>query len=97
MINIESMKIDKNNIYVNIIFISIFLIFLDAYEIFSIPISWIGLSFLLIPIVLEGKAIVNKGLIKNVKSLSSNQTKIVFLFYLTSVILSFTYTNTDYS
>ena len=48
MINIESMKIDKNNIYVNIIFISIFLIFLDAYEIFSIPISWIGLSFLLI-------------------------------------------------
>ena len=38
----------------------------------------------------------NKGLIKNVKSLSSNQTKIVFLFYLTSVILSFTYTNTDY-
>ena len=66
MINIESMKIDKNNIYVNIIFISIFLIFLDAYEIFSIPISWIGLSFLLIPIVLEGKAIVNKGLIKNI-------------------------------
>ena len=32
------MKIDKNNIYVNIIFISIFLIFLDAYEFFSIPI-----------------------------------------------------------
>jgi|TARA_Y100000992_G_scaffold269825_1_gene209777 hypothetical protein len=60
------MKIDKNNIYVNIIFISIFLIFLDAYEIFSIPISWIGLSFLLIPIVLEGKAIVNNGLIKNI-------------------------------
>ena len=66
MINIESMKIDKNNIYVNIIFISIFLIFLDAYEIFSIPISWIGLSFLLIPIVLEGKAIVNNGIIKNI-------------------------------
>ena len=66
MINIESMKIDKNNIYVNIIFISIFLIFLDAYEIFSIPISWIGLSFLLIPIVLEGKAIVNNRLIKNI-------------------------------
>ena len=66
MINIESMKIDKNNIYVNIIFISIFLIFLDAYEIFSIPISWIGLSFLLIPLVLEGKAIVNNGLIKNI-------------------------------
>ena len=66
MINIESMKIDKNNIYVNIIFISIFLIFLDAYEIFSIPISWIGLSFLLIPLILEVKAIVNNGLIKNI-------------------------------
>ena len=38
----------------------------------------------------------NKGLIKNVKSLSSNQTKIVFLFYLTSVTLSVTYTNTHY-
>ena len=66
MINIESMKIDKNNIYVNIIFISIFLIFLDAYEIFSIPISWIGLSFLLIPLILERKEIVNNGLIKNI-------------------------------
>ena len=64
MINIESMKIDKNNIYVNIIFIAIFLIFLDAYEIFSIPISWIGLSFLLIPSFIEGKGIVNNGLIK---------------------------------
>ena len=66
MINIESMKIDKNNIYVNIIFISIFLIFLDAYEIFSIPISWIGLSFLLIPSVIEGKAILKNGYIKNI-------------------------------
>ena len=66
MINIESMKIDKNNIYVNIIFISIFLIFLDAYEIFSIPISWIGLSFLLIPSALEGKAILKNGHIKNI-------------------------------
>ena len=64
MINIESMKIDKNNIYVNIIFISIFLIFLDAYEVFSVPISWIGLSLLLIPALLEGKAISNSGNIK---------------------------------
>ncbi len=66
MINIESMKIDKNNIYVNIIFISIFLIFLDAYEIFSIPISWIGLSFLLIPSAIEGKALLKNGHIKNI-------------------------------
>lgn len=58
------MKIDKNNIYVNIIFISIFLIFLDAYEVFSVPISWIGLSLLLIPALLEGKAISNSGNIK---------------------------------
>lgn len=64
MINIESMKIDKNNIYVSIIFISIFLIFLDAYEVFSIPISWIGLSLLLIPALLEGKAISNSANIK---------------------------------
>ena len=66
MINIESMKIDKNNIYVNIIFISIFLIFLDAYEIFSIPISWIGLSFLLIPSAIEGKALLKNGYIINI-------------------------------
>ena len=66
MINIESMKIDKNNIYVNIIFISIFLIFLDAYEIFSIPISWIGLSFLLVPSAIEGKALLKNGHIKNI-------------------------------
>ena len=58
------MKIDKNNVYVNIIFISIFLIFLDAYEVFSVPISWIGLSLLLIPALLEGKAISNSGNIK---------------------------------
>ena len=58
------MKIDKNNIYVNIIFISIFLIFLDAYEVFSVPISWIGLSLLLIPALLEGKVISNSGNIK---------------------------------
>ncbi len=66
MINIESMKIDKNNIYVNIIFISIFLIFLDAYEIFSIPISWIGLSFLLIPSAIEGKVLLKNGHIINI-------------------------------
>ena len=66
MINIESMKIDKNNIYVNIIFISIFLIFLDAYEIFSIPISWIGLSFLLIPSAIEGKALLKNGHVINI-------------------------------
>ena len=64
MINIESMKIDKNNIYVNIIFISIFLIFLDAYEVFSIPISWIGLLLLVMPALLEGKDISNSGNIK---------------------------------
>ena len=83
MINIESMKIDKNNIYVNIIFISIFLIFLDAYEIFSIPISWIGLSFLLIPLVLEGRAIVNNGLIKNICIfvILISIPQIFFLFY----------------
>ena len=42
---------NKNIIYTNIIFISIFLIFLDAYEVFSIPVTWIGLS-LLVPVSL---------------------------------------------
>lgn len=45
------MKKNKDLIYTFLIFISIFLIFLDAYEIFSIPVTWIGLS-LLVPVSL---------------------------------------------
>ena len=41
------MKLNKDTSYLIVIFSSIILIFLDAYEIFSIPISWIGMSLLL--------------------------------------------------
>ena len=44
MISINTMI--KNINYISIIFFSITLIFLDAYLIFNIPLSWIGLSFL---------------------------------------------------
>jgi len=41
------MKLNKDTSYLIVIFSSIILIFLDAYEIFSIPISWVGMSLLL--------------------------------------------------
>ena len=44
MISINTMI--KNINYISIIFFQITLIFLDAYLIFNIPVSWIGLSFL---------------------------------------------------
>ena len=44
MISINTMI--KNINYISIIFFSITLIFLDAYLIFNVPLSWIGLSFL---------------------------------------------------
>ena len=43
------MKLTKDIIYTYLIFISIFLVFLDAYQFYSIPLSWIGLS-LLVPV-----------------------------------------------
>ena len=43
------MKLSKDIIYTYLIFISIFLVFLDAYQFYSIPLSWIGLS-LLVPV-----------------------------------------------
>ena len=42
---------NKDLIYTYIIFISVSMVFLDAYEIFSIPLTWLGLS-LLVPISL---------------------------------------------
>ena len=43
------MKLSKDIIYTYLIFISIFLVFLDAYQFYSIPLSWIGL-ILLVPV-----------------------------------------------
>ena len=42
---------NKDIIYTYLIFSSIFLVFLDAYQFYSIPLSWIGLS-LLVPVSL---------------------------------------------
>lgn len=44
---------NKQKFYSNIIAFSIVLIFLDAYKIFEIPISWIGLSLLIVPALME--------------------------------------------
>ena len=44
---------NKQKFYLNIIAFSIVLIFLDAYKIFEIPISWIGLSLLIVPALME--------------------------------------------
>ena len=38
----------KNKIIENSLFFAIFLIFLDSYQIFQIPFSWIGSSILLL-------------------------------------------------
>ena len=52
------MKLTKNNLYLAIKFISIPFVFMDSYSFFSIPISWIGLSILVVPSIsnLKNKA-----------------------------------------
>ena len=49
------MKLNKNNLYLAITFFSILLIFMDSYSFFSVPVSWIGLSFLILPSVTNFK------------------------------------------
>ncbi len=55
------MKINKDTSYLIVIFFSIILIFLDAYEIFSIPISWIGMSLLLALSLIEYRNLFTKN------------------------------------
>ncbi len=55
------MKLDKDTNYLIIIFFSIVFIFLDAYEIFSIPISWIGMSLLLALSLIEYRNLFTKN------------------------------------
>ena len=55
------MKLNKETSYLLVIFSSIILIFLDAYEIFSIPISWIGMSLLLALSLIEYRNIFTKN------------------------------------
>ncbi len=66
---------NKDTIYTYLIFISIFLVFLDAYQFYSIPLSWIGLS-LLVPVSLYE--------INNTKW--SQYSKIIYLLIFTFVI-----------
>ena len=49
------MKLNKKNLYLAITFFSILLIFMDSYSLFSIPVTWIGLSFLILPSVTNFK------------------------------------------
>ena len=55
------MKLNKDTSYLIVIFSSIILIFLDAYEIFSIPISWIGMSLLLALSLIEYRNLFTKN------------------------------------
>ena len=66
---------NKDTIYTYLIFISIFLVFLDAYQFYSIPLSWIGLS-LLVPVSLYE--------INNTKW--SQYSKIIYLLIFTFLI-----------
>ena len=54
------MKLNKDIYYQYVIFFSITLVFLDAYEIFNIPISWLGMTFLLPLCLIEYKNMTNE-------------------------------------
>ncbi len=69
------MKLNKDTSYLIVIFSSIILIFLDAYEIFSIPISWIGMSLLLALSLIE------------YKNLFTKNTKDILLFLFSIVLI----------
>ena len=55
------MKLTKDINYSIVIFFSIFLIFMDAYEFFSIPVSWIGMSLLFLISLFEYKDLFNEN------------------------------------
>ncbi len=75
---------NKDTIYTYLIFISIFLVFLDAYQFYSIPLSWIGLS-LLVPVSLYE--------IKNTKW--SQYSKIIYLVTIAFIIPELFYFSTN--
>ena len=56
-----SMRENKEKIYSSGILLSIVLIFFDAYEIFSIPISWIGMALLALLTLFEFKTMFSKN------------------------------------
>ncbi len=55
------MKLNKDTNYLIVIFFSIIFIFLDAYELFSIPVSWIGMSLLLSLSLIEYRNLFSKN------------------------------------
>ena len=55
------MKLTKDINYSIVIFFSIFLIFMDAYKFFSIPVSWIGMSLLFLISLFEYKDLFNEN------------------------------------
>ena len=56
------MKLNKDTNYLIVIFLSIIFIFLDAYELFSIPVSWIGMSLLLALSLIEYRNLFSKNI-----------------------------------
>ena len=74
------MKLNKNLFYHYVIFFSVSLIFLDAYEIFDIPVSWIGMTCLLPISLIEYKKITTK-----------NQKSLLFYMFLVVSIPTFFY------
>ena len=54
----------KQKLYVYLLIISLIFVFLDAYKIFEIPLSWIGLSLLIIPGINEFKIIFQEKFLK---------------------------------
>ena len=54
----------KQKLYVYLFIISLIFVFLDAYKILEIPLSWIGLSLLIIPGINEFKIIFQEKFLK---------------------------------
>ena len=60
----EHMIQTKQKLYVYLFIISLIFVFLDAYKILEIPLSWIGLSLLIIPGINEFKIIFQEKFLK---------------------------------
>ena len=75
------MKLNKDTNYLIVIFFSIIFIFLDAYELFSIPVSWIGMSLLLAMSLIEYRNLFSKNT-KDILLISFTIVLIPQIFYI---------------
>ena len=75
------MKLNKDTNYLIVIFFSIIFIFLDAYELFSIPVSWIGMSLLLALSLIEYRNLFSKNT-KDILLISFTIVLIPQIFYI---------------